>query len=382
MDKLINLKAVIGANYGDEGKGLTTAYLASRSPEKPVIVLSNGGAQRGHTVETTTGFRHVFSHLGSCYDHNAVTYMPSTYIVNPIVFCSEVGKLGGPTLAYANRDCLVTTPYDMLFNRILETNRGHERHGSTGMGIWATIDRHSAVPIKYGDLGNEHAYNKKLDAVVSWYSGKFKELGLDVSKVCRDLFSSKGLRRHFLDDSWDMWNTATPVQELDYVLNHYSPADVIFEGAQGLLLSDNPNDDHTTPSKTGIDAVDDILSMDLHGAIEWNSAEVYYVTRPYITRHGAGPLEGECPVDMINTEITETTNVPNEWQGSMRYALMDWKKFNRRIKADFSKFSLMHKGAEGWVSLTHYDETPLTPNIDAGLLVFSSRYADQDCMRG
>ena len=55
-----NVKIVIGANFGDEGKGLMTDYFTSGSND--IVVLSNGGAQRGHTVTKTNGIRHVFHH--------------------------------------------------------------------------------------------------------------------------------------------------------------------------------------------------------------------------------------------------------------------------------------------------------------------------------
>ena len=59
-----DIKIVIGANFGDEGKGLMTDYFSSNP--NTIVVCSNGGAQRGHTVfESTTGTRHVFHHFGS-----------------------------------------------------------------------------------------------------------------------------------------------------------------------------------------------------------------------------------------------------------------------------------------------------------------------------
>ena len=60
-----NVKVVIGANFGDEGKGLMTDYFAAQAVENKescLVVLHNGGAQRGHTVVTPEGYRHVFHH--------------------------------------------------------------------------------------------------------------------------------------------------------------------------------------------------------------------------------------------------------------------------------------------------------------------------------
>ena len=61
------VKVVVGANYGDEGKGLMTNYFAHKAIEqnkKCLNILFNGGAQRGHTVESDS-FRHVFHAFGA-----------------------------------------------------------------------------------------------------------------------------------------------------------------------------------------------------------------------------------------------------------------------------------------------------------------------------
>ena len=63
-----SVKVVIGANFGDEGKGLMTDYFcaeAIKKNESCIVALCNGGAQRGHTVVTPDGTRHVFHHFGS-----------------------------------------------------------------------------------------------------------------------------------------------------------------------------------------------------------------------------------------------------------------------------------------------------------------------------
>ena len=57
-------QVIIGANYGDEGKGLISDYLVDREQAK-IVIRFNGGAQAGHTVVTLDGKRHVFKHFGS-----------------------------------------------------------------------------------------------------------------------------------------------------------------------------------------------------------------------------------------------------------------------------------------------------------------------------
>ena len=140
------IKAVIGANFGDEGKGLTANYFAEQfknQNKKCVIVCSNGGAQRGHTVCLPSGFRHVFHHFGSGTFNLADTYFSKYFILNPIEFIREYQELKNiiNINVYAHPNCIVSTPYDMLFNQLLEKSRGNKRHGSTGFGIWETIKR-------------------------------------------------------------------------------------------------------------------------------------------------------------------------------------------------------------------------------------------------
>ena len=90
-----NVKVVIGSNFGDEGKGLMTDYFcaeASKRNESCIVALCNGGAQRGHTVVTPDGIRHVFHHFGSGTFARATTYFGEEYILNPLAFRKEIGR--------------------------------------------------------------------------------------------------------------------------------------------------------------------------------------------------------------------------------------------------------------------------------------------------
>jgi adenylosuccinate synthase len=78
--------AVIGAFFGDEGKGLMTDYLANKLGKNTLVIRYNGGAQAGHTVATTCGRRHVFKHFGSGCFLEAPSYLSEFFICNPILF--------------------------------------------------------------------------------------------------------------------------------------------------------------------------------------------------------------------------------------------------------------------------------------------------------
>jgi len=92
---------------------------------------------------------------------------------------------------------------------------------------------------------------------------------------------------------------------------------LIFESGQGLLLDKDytANAPHLTSSKTGITEPLRFLnkrSLSLQEAI--------YVTRTYVTKHGAGPLPYEFSTSDWADLETDMTNLPNEWQGDIRYA--------------------------------------------------------------
>ena len=87
-----DVKIVIGANAGDEGKGLVvnalTKQMVANTMEKPIIVFHNGTAQRGHTVDYTRTLRHVYHHFGSGTMSNGRTYFSQNFFVHPM----EIGR--------------------------------------------------------------------------------------------------------------------------------------------------------------------------------------------------------------------------------------------------------------------------------------------------
>lgn len=102
-----DIKIVIGANWGDEGKGLMTDYFSQKP--NTIVVCSNGGAQRGHTVVTLDSIRHVFRHFGSGTFNGASTYLSEDFICNPIIFrqeYEELKNLGYAPKTYINNKCI------------------------------------------------------------------------------------------------------------------------------------------------------------------------------------------------------------------------------------------------------------------------------------
>src|SRR5262249_552775 len=89
-----NATAVIGANFGDEGKGLAVDAIVALDPDAAVIRF-NGGAQAGHTVVAEDGRRHVFSHFGAGTLRGAATFLSRFFVVQPSIFAREPSNLPG-----------------------------------------------------------------------------------------------------------------------------------------------------------------------------------------------------------------------------------------------------------------------------------------------
>jgi adenylosuccinate synthase len=132
---------VIGACYGDEGKGRTVDAIAHRLGAGTVVVRSNGGAQAGHTVVAPSGARHVFHQIGSGAFAGAATHFSRFMVSHPMMLAEEVravAALGGETVITADPRGFVTTPWDMMVNQAVEMARGGGRHGSCGLGFGET----------------------------------------------------------------------------------------------------------------------------------------------------------------------------------------------------------------------------------------------------
>ena len=127
---------------------------------------------------------------------------------------------------------------------------------------------------------------------------------------------------------------------------------MVFEGGQGLLLDRNNKEyyPHLTPSNTGIENPLKIIS----GLNSTLDIEVCYVTRTYLTRHGAGRLDGECNKSEIHPDMQDLTNIPNPHQGALRYAKLDENLLKERILKDF--ISMRKYGAKISLAVTHKNE--------------------------
>lgn len=336
--------AIIGAAFGDEGKGLMTDYFSRKAGEEPTVVRFCGGANAGHTVVTPEGDRHVFHHFGAGTLAGARTYLSRYFLVNPVLWREEYEALQGRglrTRLFVDREAPLTTVYDMLKNQRAETVRGADRHGSCGSGVHATMVRQRFPDVRLfaGDLERPAYLRERVQRIRNnvisldgWEDEVFEQFLLD----CKLMRSKINLcdSRVLVD----------------------RPNEIIFEGSQGLLLDQDQRDffPHVTHAKTGLH---NILAIAEEAGIE--QVDAVYVTRTYLTRHGAGRLPGEDP----DLYYFDSTNEPNRWQGALRFAPMDADLIECAIGSDLHPARSWSGNVTPMLAVTHMDQLPTMPDI-------------------
>lgn len=380
------IKVVIGKNFGDEGKGAAVDRFCY--DRKALVVRHNGGAQAGHTVEDGR-FRFVFHQLGSGSLRGAATYWSHTFLPDLLKLSEEIesfealaGKTGAPVRIYGHPDCACATVYDVLLNSLTEQVRGSKKHGSCGMGIYETLcrtkDRQYAlylkdfVNAKAGDIAGRLL--KIRDEYVSVRIGKLhaenqEQWGRPEVQNWLELIADDNILRNAAQRMCVNFKKYLVLSKWKELAGRYDA--VIFENAQGLML-DMDNLEyypHLTPSHTGLVNVTELLKeINYAGALE-----IAYITRTYVTRHGAGRLDYECAKEEINSDMQDNTNVPNAWQDSLRYAKHPWgEEFFRFIRKDLELLKNLQPGSgcelhpRVTLWLTHVDETE-------GKVIFADR---------
>jgi len=331
-------RVIIGANYGDEGKGTVVARYTKES-DNVLNVLTNGGPQRGHSILTEKGSM-TFQHFGSGTFHGADNHYSRYFILNPMQFVNEYnGLLVKPKHIYRDPRCKWTTPYDVMANLIQEEQL--RRKASCGMGIWNTIKRFNYMPGKTMLFDMLFALTEEAKADYLRSIRRYYDNNLQIPDHWKDTWYSPALIQHFLEDCAFMLDKTEVVE-----LKDLSYENLIFENGQGLLLSDTGKDTYdTTPSDTGIR-----YALELTGELGIGSLTAHYVTRPYLTRHGDGEMMNEKQRKLISKDIMEDrTNHDNEHQGGFRYGKLDINSLYDRIVGDA-------RGVRFQLELTHCDE--------------------------
>lgn len=343
--------AVIGSAFGDEGKGAAVDAIAAQL-WSCLVVRHNGGAQAGHTVHTPDGKRHIFSHFGSGALAGAPTHLSEHFVVNPRIFNHERVELvahGANLDVTVDPRALVTTPLDVAINRALERARNTGRHGSVGVGFGETIERSErGFPLTVADLDNEIELKRKVERIVyEWLPSRRLEIP-DHAPWDNVDFAT------FFEEC-ERFRGGVGIGELRTAAGIRWPAveTVIFEGAQGLLLDQRRGlkFPYVTRSNTGLQNV-----MPMLREIGADYVDAVYMMRPYLTRHGAGPLPGEIET-IPGVKVVDPTNIHGPWQGELRLAPFDEHLIWDAILVDM-KEAVRQGSINPWLGMSCLDQVP------------------------
>ena len=351
--------AVIGKNFGDEGKGYTCSCLAS-SLKKSLIIKHNGGGQAGHTVEDPEGkWRFIHHQIGAGAEYHVPTLFADSFMPDLFQLGKEVKDFtelfGFQPILYSEKNARITTIDDVLLNMGAELARGKNRHGSCGMGIEECVQRNAAgygITVEELATWSNQDLLDRLKQIRKEYTGRRAEiLGIQAPASLKAMRQSNLMNlsntsnasnpsnpsnstifSNFSNPYYEMLNNETVlenfVEEVKENVKLLSLVDadrkwleefqhLIFETGQGLLLDQDYETyaPHLTSSKTGIQ--NPAIFLEKRGLF---LDEAIYVTRPYVTRHGNGPLPCEVDRSELPGLGEDLTNQPNEWQGTLRYA--------------------------------------------------------------
>jgi adenylosuccinate synthase len=292
--------AVIGAQWGDEGKGKVVDYLASSFD---YTARYAGGHNAGHTV-IFNGHRYVLQLIpsGILREGKKAVIGPGT-VVDPIALVKELENLKKSNVDVRGRLFLsnrahVILPYHREMDKAAETARGAAKIGTTSRGIGpAYEDKMARRGIRVCDLMDADRFREKLERVVAEknaISSAAYGHPLETEGLLDQYLEIAEHIREFVVDSTIVLNDALDKGE-----------SVLFEGAQGTMLD---IDHGTYPYVTSSNAISGGASPGL-GVAPTRIVGVVGVTKAYTTRVGSGPF----PTEMVDLDADEVRARGNEF---------------------------------------------------------------------
>jgi adenylosuccinate synthase len=278
------LNAVIGAQWGDEGKGKIIDYLSAKSD---YVIRFHGGNNAGHTVINKFGKFALHLIPSGVFNPKTKAIIGNGVVVDPEVLIKEIEMLEKNSIKLKNKlfispRCHLIMPYHKLLDSLYEKAKGKGKTGTTGRGIGpAYSDKVSYNGIRIADLINPQAFSEKLKIQLTLKNKILKALG-------EKPLNKKNIEKIFLEYKEKIKQYITePFPIIQTAINNKK--NILLEGAQGILLD---NDWGIYPFVTG--------STVLTGGINAGAGipankigHVIGIAKAYLTRVGEGPFPTE-----------------------------------------------------------------------------------------
>ncbi|MBX9701029.1 MAG: adenylosuccinate synthase [Acetobacteraceae bacterium] len=276
--------AVIGAQWGDEGKGKVVDWLASRAD---IVVRFQGGHNAGHTL-VVGNQTYKLSLLPSGVVRGKLGVIGNGVVLDPQALLDEIAKVTaqglrvGPDNLRIAENVPLILPLHPALDRAREAARGGDAIGTTGRGIGpAYEDKVGRRSIRLCDLAEPETLSRKLDELLLHHNSLLRGLGAPE-------FGKEALLAQLLDWAPRLLPFAEPV----WALLDEARRDgrrVLFEGAQAVMLDvDHGTYPYVTSSNTvaGNAAAGAGIGPDAVGM-------VLGIAKAYATRVGSGPFPTE-----------------------------------------------------------------------------------------
>ena len=287
--------AVIGAQWGDEGKGKVVDWLAERAD---VVVRFQGGHNAGHTLQVANE-TYKLSLLPSGVVRGTLSIIGNGVVVDPWALLEEMDRLRGQgiavspeTLRLAESATLILPFYGRV-DQLREKRRGKGAIGTTGRGIGVAYeDKAGRRAIRVADLYDDAGLREKVGHLLEHHNALLRGWGAEEiapDELIAGLEEVRGPLAPYVDCVWE---------RLDGLRR--SGKRLLFEGAQGILLDvDHGTYPFVTSSNT-VAAAAAVGSGMGPGAVGY----VLGIAKAYTTRVGGGPFPTEL-TDGIGAHLAE-----------------------------------------------------------------------------
>ena len=276
--------AVIGAQWGDEGKGKVVDWLASRAD---LVVRFQGGHNAGHTL-VVGDVTYKLSLLPSGVVRGKLGIIGNGVVLDPDALLAEIAKVGAQGLKVTPENLRIAEnvplilPLHPALDKAREAARGEDKIGTTGRGIGpAYEDKVGRRSIRLCDLAEPETLSAKLDELLLHHNALFRGLGAPEFEKQPLLDALLALAPQLLPFAEPIW------ERLDAARREGKR--VLFEGAQAVMLDvDHGTYPYVTSSNTvaGGAAAGSGVGPDAVGY-------VLGIAKAYTTRVGSGPFPTE-----------------------------------------------------------------------------------------
>lgn len=281
---------VVGAQWGDEGKGKIVDWLTSKVDG---VVRFNGGNNAGHTI-VVNGNKTVLRLIPSGVMHPTMQcYLGNGVVFSPSAFFSELDQLkehgmDAESRLHVSGNCALLMPYHVALDHARENNLGKKKIGTTGRGIGpAYEDKVARRTVRVADLYNVPFFEERVRTALEYHNFELTHFlhveALDPQKVIDEVLG-------FAD------RLKPRVMDVSHTLNKLMAEgkQFLFEGAQGSMLD---IDHGTYPFVTSSNTVAGYATAGA-GVGPHHLNYVLGITKAYCTRVGAGPF----PTELLDEE--------------------------------------------------------------------------------